>query len=295
MTRCPFRGSWVALPTPFRDGTVDEAALRGLIDLHARRATAGVVVCGSTGEAYTLTDHERRSVIHAACEDAAGGLPVLAGVGQMSTRETVALARFAAECGAAGLLVVAPPYLRPGRRGLAAHFAAVADATELPIVLYNHPKRTGSDLKPDLVVELVHEHATIVGIKEASGSLTRCRELCEQAVPVLCGEDPLIGETIEQGGQGAISVVGNLVPDLVAELVDCAGPGRDLVRAEELMRRLAPLVEMLALEPNPVPLKAALAELGHGTDEVRAPLVPIAAEHREAVRAVLGAARLLVG
>lgn len=293
MTRCPFRGSLVALPTPFRDGAVDGDGLRALIDLHAERATTGIVVCGSTGECLTLNDHERRSVIHAACQDASGRLPVLVGIGMPSTRDTIELARFAAECGADGLLVVAPPYLRPDRRGLSAHFGAVADASALPILLYNHPKRTGTDLKPDLVVELVRGHETIVGIKESSGSLGRARELCEQAVAVFCGEDPLIGETIEQGGRGAISVVGNLLPDLVAELVDCARPGRDLPRAEELTRALTPLVHALALAPNPAPLKAALAELGHGTDEVRAPLVPVESDVRERVRAALGAAKLL--
>lgn len=289
------RGSWVALPTPFRDGELDLAALRRLIDRHAAGGTDGVVVGGTTGEPPTLTEAERRRALEVAVEHAAGRLPVMAGVGTNATRTTVELARFAEGAGAASLLVVTPYYNRPGRTGLVRHFGAVAEVTRLPVVLYNVPKRTGVDLLPDAAAEIGGRHANVVAIKEASGTLERARDLRRRApeLDLICGEDGLIADFRALGAVGAISVVGNVAPDDTAELVRQAGPEGDSRRAAEAAERLGPLVRALSLETNPVPVKAALALLGLCTEEVRLPLVPLEDRNRTLLTDTLRALGLL--
>jgi 4-hydroxy-tetrahydrodipicolinate synthase len=291
---CPFRGSYVALPTPFRGGELDLEALDRIVDFQVERASDGLVAAGTSGEAATLTDYERRSVIERVVERSARRLPVLAGTGTNDTRKSVELTRFAASAGADGALAVAPYYNKPTQRGLVAHYAAIAEASELPLVLYNIPGRTGVDLKPATVAEIRGRCANVVAIKEASGSLGRARELKEACdVALFAGEDALIADFMALGGVGVIGVVANVAPRPVAELCRTARPGGDPARTAELAAFLAPLIEALFVETNPVPLKAALAALGLCCDEVRLPLVALEESSRAQVLAALREAALL--
>ncbi|HJO27437.1 MAG TPA: 4-hydroxy-tetrahydrodipicolinate synthase [Planctomycetota bacterium] len=287
-----FQGSLVAVPTPFENGALDLDSFREIVDLHATTGTSAIVVSGTTGECATLTDYERRELLHAAISYAAGRLPVIAGVGTNCTRTTVELARFAAASGAAGLLVVTPYYNRPSRRGLLLHFGAVAEAVPTPLILYNIPRRTGSDLTPEIVAELRARHRNIVAIKEASGSLERAKALLADGhISVLCGEDAQIKAFMALGADGAVNVTGNILPDELAELIECSRPGHPAAstRATHLEETIAPLVRDLFIETNPVPLKAALARLDRCTEEVRAPLAPLEARNAKALEETLAA------
>ena len=282
------RGSLVALPTPFADGELDLDTLGELIDLHVERGTDGLVVNGTTGEAATLTDYERRTAVDFVLERSAGRLPVVVGTGTNATRASIEHTRAAAEAGADAALVVTPYYNRPTQAGLVAHYLALAEAATLPIVLYNVPARTGCDLLPDTVAEIGQRAPNVVAIKEASGSVERGRELIEDSgIAVLAGEDHLIAPLVALGAVGVVGVVANVVPEVVAELCRAAAPGGDAARADELSGRLAPLIRALFVESSPVPVKTALAAMGHGTGEVRLPLVPLAERSRETVLAAL--------
>jgi len=285
----PFHGSYVALPTPFAEGRLDLEALRALIDAHAESATAGLVLCGTTGEAATLTEEERREVVRVGLVEAAGRLPVIVGVGTNVTRDSVARARQAQADGVAGILVVTPYYNRPSPRGLLNHFGAVAEAVDLPVVLYNVPSRTGVDLTPDLAARLAERHPNVVAIKEATTSEARIRALAEvEGLAVLAGEDGRLADFARSGAAGAIGVVSNVVPDRVAELLQAARPGGDGMRALSIERELAPLVRALFVESNPVPVKHALARLGWCREEVRAPLAPLEDPSRRLIEETLG-------
>ena len=270
------RGSYVALPTPFRAGAVDFDALDALVDWHVAQDSDGLVAVGTTGEGATLTDYERRSVIERTIQRAERRLPVVAGVGTNNTAQSIELARFAKSAGADAALVVTPYYNKPTQAGLVAHFCAIAEATELPLVLYNVPSRTGCDMKPATVAEVRRRAPTAVALKEASGSLERARAVREACdIDLVAGEDALIADFIELGGTGVIGVVANLAPSQVAELCRVARPGGDRERCEELVAWLAPLCRDLFVETNPVPVKTALALLGHMQPDVRLPLVPL--------------------
>jgi len=291
---CAFRGSYVALPTPFRAGAVDFDALDRLVDWHVAKHSDGFVAVGTTGEGATLSDFERRSVIERVVERSAGRLPVIAGVGTNNTAQSIELARFAEHAGANGALVVTPYYNKPTPKGLVAHFTAVADAIALPIVLYNVPSRTGCDMKPATVAEIRRRCPNAVAIKEASGTVGRARELRSTSdIALIAGEDALIAEFMALGAVGVIGVVANVAPAQTAELCRAARPGGDAVRAAELVAFLAPLVRDLFVETSPVPLKAALAAMGKITEEVRLPLVPLEPESRERVLATLHEAGLI--
>lgn len=292
--KCTFRGSFAALPTPLLDDELDLASLRRLIDYHVERGSDGIVVTGTTGEASTLSEFERQSVIETAVERAAGRLPVLAGVGTNSTRTTVQGARAAAEAGVDGLLAVTPYYNRPEPRGLVAHFGALAEAVELPIVLYNVPGRTGCDLSAKTAAKLRELHPNIVAIKEAGGTVSRARELLTTTdLAVFAGEDALIADYCALGAVGVIGVVANLAPSQVAELCRCAAPGGDAPRGAELAAYLHRLVRDLFCETNPAPVKAALASLGLlSSEELRLPLVGASETTRERLRVALHEAGL---
>ena len=271
--RSPFRGSYPALPTPMRDGELDLVALDRLVWAHVEHASAGICVCGTTGESSTLTELEHQAVLERAVAAADGRLQVIAGVGTNSTQQTQDRARRAEQAGVDGLLVVTPYYNKPSARGLLSHFDAVAEACDTPIVLYNVPSRTGCDLGPELVGELASRHENVVAIKEASDRVTRVRALAQiDGLGLLCGEDGFLGEFLRCGGHGTISVVANIAPDAVAELVQCVD---DPPRANQIERALAPLCRALFVESNPVPLKQAMQTLGWCSSEVRLPLAPL--------------------
>jgi 4-hydroxy-tetrahydrodipicolinate synthase len=288
-----FQGSFVALPTPFRDGEVDFDALDRIVEFHVGKSD-GLVACGTSGESATLSEYERRSVIEAVIERADGRLPVLAGVGTNATRSTIELAGFAQAAGADGLLVVTPYYNKPTQRGLVAHFDELAEAIEIPIVLYNVPSRTGVDLRPETVAEIRAAHSNVVAIKEASGSVGRAQEIAAKSdIELLAGEDSLIADFMALGGAGVIGVIANVAPREVAELCRVARPGGDAVRTAELVHFLAPLCRDLFIETNPVPLKTALAAMKLCTAEVRLPLVALEPENRERLLGTLREANLV--
>jgi 4-hydroxy-tetrahydrodipicolinate synthase len=286
--RCRFRGSLVAIATPFRGGEIDFAAFRGLVDWHAESGTDGLVVAGTTGEGATLTSAERAALFRAAVADARGRMPVIAGVGTNATRTTIENARAAEECGVDGLLVVTPYYNKPTPRGLVLHFSAVAEAVTRPIVLYNVPSRTGVDMIPEVVAEVAGRFPHVVAVKEALASTERVRRLlAETEADVLCGDDASIADFMGLGAAGIVGVVNNVVPRPVAELVRAAAPGGDTARAADLVEQIAPLVRDLFLESNPGPVKAALAMLGRCSDELRLPLAPLTEANRRKLEATV--------
>ncbi|MCC7015427.1 MAG: 4-hydroxy-tetrahydrodipicolinate synthase [Planctomycetes bacterium] len=291
---CSFRGSYVALPTPFDKGVVDFAALERLVDWHATKASDGLVAVGTTGEGATLSDYERRSVIERVVERSAGRLPVIAGVGTHNTAQSIELVKFARAAGANGALVVTPYYNKPTPRGLVAHFEAVAEASELPVVLYNVPSRTGCDMKAATVAEIRKRCPNAVAIKEASGSLGRAREIRELCdIALIAGEDALISEFMGLGALGVIGVVANIAPAQTAELCRAARPGGDPMRAAELVAFLSPLVRDLFLETNPAPVKCALAAMGKMREDLRLPLVTLEPGNRERLLSTLREAGLV--
>ncbi|MSR64095.1 MAG: 4-hydroxy-tetrahydrodipicolinate synthase [Planctomycetes bacterium] len=285
--RGAFKGSLVALPTPLRDGRVDFAALRRLIEFQLAGGTDGLVIAGSTGEAVTLTTRERSSVIEFSAGVVDGRVPVIAGVGSSDTRVTCELAQAAERAGADGVLVSTPAYNKPQQRGLVAHFSALARSTALPVVLYNIPGRTGVDLLPATVREIARGHRNVIAIKEAGTSLERVKELvADAAVDVLLGEDSWIVDGLQLGALGVVGVMANVVPRPVSELVHELLAG-ETGRAPARVERLAPLVSALFLETNPAPLKAALEMLGLCSGELRLPLVPIEPATRARLRQAL--------
>ncbi|MFN0008735.1 MAG: 4-hydroxy-tetrahydrodipicolinate synthase [Planctomycetota bacterium] len=286
--RSRFRGSLVAIVTPFRDGEVDFEAFRKLVEWHVESGTDGLVVAGTTGEGATLDGGERTRLFSAAVEIARGRMPVLAGIGTNSTRTTIENAREAEACGVDGLLVVTPYYNRPTPRGLLLHFSAVAEAARTPIVLYNVPSRTSVDMVPEVVAELAARFPHVVAVKEALPSLERVKRLLgETQADVLCGDDGSIADFMGLGAVGVIGVVNNVVPRKVAALVRAAAPGGDTARAANLVEEIAPLVRDLFLETNPGPVKAALAMLGRCRDELRLPLAPMIESNRKKLEATV--------
>jgi 4-hydroxy-tetrahydrodipicolinate synthase len=267
-------GIYPALVTPLRAGTVDLPALQRLIERQIEAGVQGLVVCATTGEGATLTPDERRMVIGTAARLCQGKLAVIAGSSAIPTWGVVEAAHVAADLGAQAMLVVTPPYVRPTQDGLYAHFAAVADQSALPIVLYNVPSRTGCDLQHTTVARLA-PHQRIIGIKEASGSIHRAQQVVAAAggnLAVLSGDDPLTVSLLVAGGHGVISTGANVVPAKWAELWRCWRTG-DLLGAAAIQAGLLGLHEALFIETNPGPVKAALHQLGLLEPEIRLPLV----------------------
>jgi len=274
-------GSIVALVTPF-DGAArcpDLAAWRALLDWHIESGTAGVVVAGTTGESATLAADERDALLEIAVERCAGRLAVIAGTGASSTAVALARSRHAADLGADAVLVATPSYNRPPQRGLVAHFRAVADATPVPLVLYNVPSRTAIDLAPESVVELA-SHPNIAAIKEAVPDMQRVREYRSAGLTVLSGDDPSALQAMQAGARGVISVAANVVPGRFARLCRQAlaatvDPVTGTATPEALNDTLAALYAFLGCETNPLPVKWLLAELGWIGSACRLPLVPL--------------------
>ena len=272
-----FRGSIVALVTPFTDGgEVDHAALDGLVEFHLEQGSDGLVVAGTTGESATLTRQEFRELLQAVVRRVDGVVPVLAGTGSAATTAAVEQSRQAAELGADGLLVVTPYYNRPPQSGLEAHFTAVAEAVNLPLVLYNVPSRTAVDLLPATVARLA-THPRIVGIKEAKRQPGRVEELvalCGDGFTVLSGDDPSCLSAMQSGARGVVSVAANVAPAQMHQLCSLAAAG-DWATARSLDQRLQLLFEALAVETNPIPVKWALFELSRVGPQIRLPLTPL--------------------
>ncbi len=281
-------GSICALATPFRDDGVDLAAFTALLEYQLAGGTQALVVAGSTGEAHALETDEFDRLLACAVERVAGRVPVLAGTGTANTRKTIAATRRAQALGADAALVVTPYYVRPTQEGLLRHFSEVAEHGGLPVVLYNVPTRTGCDLLPETVARL-RAHERIVAIKEARGDPARVSALVALQGPefaVLSGDDPSCAQAMLAGAQGVISVAANVAPAALRALCDAARAG-DVQRTQEFDARLAPLYALLGVEPNPIPVKWCLHELGFGSADPRLPLLPLSAPHRAQARGVL--------
>jgi 4-hydroxy-tetrahydrodipicolinate synthase len=289
-----FSGLTVALVTPFTDGgSVDFAAIDRLVDWHVEQGTDGLAPTGTTGESPTLDHDEHRKVIARVVQRSAGRIKVMAGTGSNSTREAMDLTRFAKEAGAAGALMVAPYYNKPTQDGYVRHFLAVADAVELPIVLYNIPGRTGSNVLPE-TINRIGEHPNVVAIKEASGSMDQASQiLAGSNLTVLSGDDSLTLPLLALGGSGVVSVVGNIVPKDIQAVVRHFQAGR-LAEAQSAHFRLFELCrDMLSLATNPIPIKAAMKLLGRGNGVLRLPLCPLDGNLESKLRKSLGNHRLL--
>ena len=283
-----FEGVFTALITPFRDGEVDGDALRALVDAQIEAGVDGVAPCGSTGESATLSHAEHRRVVEIVVDAAGGRLPVIAGTGSNNTREAVELTRHAREAGADAALLISPYYNKPTQEGIVAHFEHVARETGLPLVVYNIPGRTASNLLPATVARLADVDG-IVGVKEACGDVDQIAHVvaaCREDFTVLSGDDGLTLPLLAVGGNGVISVTSNVAPREMVELVGAARAGR-FDRALPVHQRLIPLFDALFCETNPIPVKAAMALQGHCGDEIRLPLTPIADGNRERLRVVM--------
>lgn len=275
-------GSITALATPFdAAGELDLDAWRRLLQMQIEGGTQAVVVAGSTGEAAALFDAEYDTLLRIAVEEIAGRIPVLAGTGLSNTTKTIELTRRAALLGADAALVVTPPYVRPTQAGLIAHYRAIADDGALPVVLYNVPGRTGGDLLPETVAELV-DHPRIVAIKEARSEPERMEALLRlksESFAVLSGDDPTACRAMLAGADGVISVASNVIPRAFRRLCDLARGG-ERAGAETWNARLMPLFDFLGVEPNPIPVKAVLQRMGVGHG-LRLPLLPLSAVHQD--------------
>lgn len=281
-----FTGSFVALVTPFQDGKVDVDKLEELVDLHVEAGTNGIVPCGTTGESATLTHDEHELIINAVVKRADGRIPVLAGTGSNSTAEAIRLTRFARKVGADGALLITPYYNKPTQRGLVAHFEAVAKETDIPILLYNVPSRTGVNMLPEAVIKC-SRFPNIIGIKEASGNIDQSVEILRGSeMTVLSGDDSLTLPLMAVGARGVVSVAANVAPTMIVDLVDLALAG-DFHGARDVHLRLFPLFKALFVETNPIPVKAAMAIQGRIGPELRLPLSPLDPVHVKYLEDVL--------
>jgi len=285
-------GSIVALVTPMHaDGNVDWSTLQQLLDMHLEAGTAAIGAVGTTGESATLNVSEHCEVIRFCVKYSAGRIPIIAGTGSNSTREAIELSEAAAGAGADACLLVTPYYNRPTQRGLYEHFKAVAEAVAIPQILYNVPGRTAVDMSNDTVVRLA-ELDNIVGIKDATGDLTRGRELiqrCGDVIAVYSGDDATAMELMLAGGRGNISVTANVAPSLMAQLCGLALAG-ERTKAEAINARLAPLNAALFLEPNPIPVKWAMYQRGLIGAGIRLPLTTLDEQYHAQVLNALAAA-----
>lgn len=287
-----FKGSMVAMATPMEaDGTVDDAALARLVDFHVDSGTDAIVAVGTTGESATLDHDEHAMVIRRVVECVASRVPVIGGTGANSTAEAIALSQAAEAAGVDACLLVTPYYNRPTQHGLVAHYKAIAQAVDLPQILYNVPGRTACDMLPDAVVEL-SKVSNIVGIKEATGDIDRIHELVERCgggFDVISGEDWMALDTILAGGAGVISVTANVAPAAMHRMCALALSG-DADGARAVDDTLQPLHKALFLESNPIPTKWALEQMGMIGPGIRLPLTPLSAQFHDDVRQAMGVA-----
>jgi 4-hydroxy-tetrahydrodipicolinate synthase len=290
-----FAGLTVALVTPFKDGKVDEPALKRLVDFQIEAGTDCVSPVGTTGESPTLTHEEHERVIAIVCEHAAGRIKVMPGTGSNSTAEAIRLTKYAKKVGATGALMVAPYYNKPTQEGFYQHFKAVAESVDLPIVLYNIPGRTAKNVEPETICRLA-ELPTIVAIKESTGLMDQASQILNgSALTVLSGDDSLTLPLMSLGGSGVVSVVGNIVPQDVKGMIAAWNSG-DVAAAQKRHHKLFPLCrDLLGLSTNPIPIKTAMRELGRDVGDVRLPLTPLSEAELQKLRKSLREYGILKG
>ncbi len=271
-----FAGVTVAIVTPFKNGAVDWDDLGKLVDWHCEQGTNALAPCGTTGESPTLDHDENERVVAFVCERAAGRLKIMAGTGSNSTAEAIRMTRYAKKAGANGTLQVGPYYNKPTQEGYFQHFAAIAEAVDLPQVIYNIPGRTGSNILPETMARIAEKCPTVVAVKEATGSLDQASQIAALTdLTILSGDDSLTLPLMSIGGKGVVSVVGNIVPRDMMALVQAFAAG-DYAGALAWHRKLFPLCrDMLGVATNPIPLKAAMKLLGRGSGELRLPMCPL--------------------
>ena len=289
-----FSGALSALITPFRDGAVDEKAFRDLIEWQIAAGVDGIVPCGSTGESATLSHDEHERVIEIAVNQARRRVPVVAGTGSNATAEAIRLTAHAREVGADGVLMISPYYNKPTQDGIYQHYKAVASAVDIPIVVYNIPGRTGSNIAPETMARLA-EIKRIVAIKEASGLMDQTSDilrLCGDRIAILSGDDSLALPIMALGGKGVIATISNVMPREIHELAAAALTG-DFAHAREIHYRMLPLMRALFLETNPIPVKQACAFMGRCQNEIRLPLVQMTSAPAERLHGVMKDMRLI--
>ena len=268
-----FSGSFVALVTPFKGNVVDYDKIKELVEFHISNGTAGIVPCGTTGESATLTNEEHERVIETVVKTANKRVKVIAGTGSNSTDEAVKLSKFAESVGCDGVLLVSPYYNKPTQKGLHLHFKAIADAIKIPVMLYNIMSRTGVNITPQTVSKIRQDCRSVVAIKEASGSLkqmSQIRKICPD-MDLLSGDDILTYDVMAMGGTGVVSVVANIVPRDVSDMVNAYLSGNKK-KAKALFAKLLPLSRAMFIETNPIPLKTAMGLLGMCSGDLRLPL-----------------------
>ncbi|MCM8792627.1 MAG: 4-hydroxy-tetrahydrodipicolinate synthase [Candidatus Omnitrophica bacterium] len=284
-----FKGSMVAIVTPFKDDKIDEKSLRNLIEFQIKNRTSAIVPCGTTGESATLSFEEHRRVIEITVEQVKKRIPVIAGTGSNSTKEAIMLTKDAKKAGADASLQVAPYYNRPTQRGLYEHFKTIAQEVDIPLILYNIASRTGVNIEPETVAKLANECKNIVGIKEASGNLeqmSHIKALCGENFALISGDDSLTLPILSIGGVGVISVIANIVPYDVAEMIDNFEKN-NIQEARRIHYRLLPLVKAMFIETNPIPVKTAMGLMGLCNPDLRLPLSKMSSENLEKLKKVL--------
>lgn len=282
-----FSGLTVALVTPFKGGEVDEQALRQLVDFHVEAGTDCLSPCGTTGESPTLSHAEHERVISIVCEQAAGRIQVMAGTGSNNTAEAIRLTKFAKEAGADAALIVAPYYNKPTQEGFYQHYMALADAVEIPLIVYNIPGRSAKNIEPETIAR-IGEHSNVVAVKESTGQMDQASQILALSdLTLLSGDDSLTLPLLSLGGSGVVSVVGNIVPQDVKKMLTAFQAG-DISEAQTWHQKLFPLCrDLLGLSTNPIPIKAAMQELGRDSGEVRLPMTPLDSSSRENLRSTL--------
>ncbi|MBW2976379.1 4-hydroxy-tetrahydrodipicolinate synthase [Candidatus Woesearchaeota archaeon] len=292
-----FRGVFTAIVTPFKsNGDVDEEALKKLVDFQIENKIDGIVPCGTTGESPTLSHDEHDRVIELVVEHVNGRVPVIAGTGSNSTAEAIRLTKHAAEAGADGVLLVNPYYNKPTQKGLYLHFKAIADAVDIPCIVYNIKGRTAVNVETATLVKLMKDCRNIIAVKEASGDLNQMKDVIAKRKPdfsVLSGDDNMTLPLIEAGGDGIISVASNIAPDKMVEMVHLA-LGGNMEKARKIEKQLSSLFKVQFIETNPIPIKTALAMQGRCEEVFRLPMCTLEKEeHREELKKVLQELNLL--
>ena len=283
-----FSGTFTALITPFKNGEVDVEALEGLVEFQIEHGVGGLVPCGTTGETPALSEEEDRVVVETVVRVAAGRVPVVAGTGSNSTDMAIKYTKMAKEVGADGSLQVAPYYNKPTQEGLFRHFAAIAESTDLPLILYNIPGRTSVTISAETMARLA-EIPNIVGVKDSTLSMNMISDIksgCGEEFDILSGDDPMTLPLIALGGVGVISVASNVAPGAVSDMVGALLEG-DWERGRELHYELLPLFRALFVETNPIPVKTAASLLGLCSDEMRLPMIPLSGENLRTLERVM--------
>ncbi|WP_027722402.1 4-hydroxy-tetrahydrodipicolinate synthase [Maridesulfovibrio zosterae] len=290
-----FQGAYTALVTPFKNGEIDQDAYRELIEWQIEQGIDGLVPCGTTGEAATMTHEEQGEVIRICVEQAKGRVPVIAGAGSNNTKEAVNLTLLAKEAGADAALQITPYYNKPTPAGLLAHFKALSKEASMPFILYNVPGRTGLNAMPETIAMIANEVSDVIGVKEATGNLSQVSDVIEQCpedFSVFSGDDFTVLPLLSLGGCGVISVVSNIAPKMMADMCAAFKAG-EIKKAQELHFKMQPLNRVMFVETNPIPVKTALGMMGKLETSFRLPLVPLMPESEATLKATLSKCNLV--